>query len=79
MESDADDSEQSNRAHWVLIGSLLVALIAVPWALILLPSVRGVVGLFGLTFRDAYLVVPLIPALGLGALAVWTAIRSGDP
>ncbi|WP_158854074.1 hypothetical protein [Halorhabdus sp. CUG00001] len=74
-----DDSERADPAHWVLLGGLFVALIAIPWALILLPSVRGVVGGIGLSFRDAYLVVPLVPALGLGALAVWTALRSGGP
>lgn len=61
---------------WVVIGALALALVVIPWSLIVLPSVRGAVGAVGFTLRDAYLVVPLVPAIGLGAVGIWTAIRS---
>jgi len=61
---------------WLVIGALAVALVVIPWALIVLPEARGIVGAVGFSMRDAYLVVPLVPAVGLGLVGVWTAIRS---
>lgn len=71
-----DADEQFGWRGWVLVGVLVVAFLVVPWTLILLPSARGSLGLLGLTWRDTYLVVPLIPALVLGLVGVWTALRS---
>jgi hypothetical protein len=61
---------------WVLVGWLAVAMVVVPWALVFLPQLQGVVESVGLGLRDAYLVLPMVPALGLGILAVWAAVRS---
>mgnify|MGYP000451125658 CR=1 FL=1 len=36
----------------------------------------GALGATGLAWRDAYLVLPLLPALGLGSLAVWVALAN---
>jgi hypothetical protein len=44
--------------------------------LLVLPAVQGAVKSLGLTLRDAYLVLPLVPAFALGAVAVWAAVRS---
>jgi hypothetical protein len=60
----------------VLVGALVVSLVVIPWAIVLLPSARGVLGSLGLGLRDAYLVLPMVPALGLGLLAVWAAVAS---
>lgn len=72
---DADDEAFGWRG-WVLVGMLIVAFLVVPWSLILLPGARGSLGLLGLTWRDTYLVVPLLPAVLLGLAGVWTALRS---
>jgi hypothetical protein len=61
---------------WILVGWLVVAMVVAPWGLVFLPELQGVVESVGLGLRDAYLVVPMVPALGLGALAVWAAVRS---
>lgn len=61
---------------WVLVAALVASLIVVPWTLIALPGMQGFVSSLGLGLRDAYLVLPLLPALGLGALAVWSAVAS---
>jgi hypothetical protein len=53
-----------------------VAFLLVPGAILLLPAAQGVISSFGLTLRDAYLTLPLVPAFALGALAVWSAVRS---
>ena len=61
---------------WVLVGALVVSLLVVPWALILLSSARDAVTTVGLPWRETFLVVPLIPALGLGVLGVWAALAA---
>jgi|GEM_PF-478535 len=61
---------------WVLVAALIVAMVLVPWALVFLPEMQGFVESLGLGLRDAYLVLPMIPAVGLGFLAVWAAVRS---
>lgn len=70
------ESGLSSRAWWLVIGALAIALVVIPWSLIALPSARGVLKTVGFTLRDAYLVVPLVPAIGLGVVGVWTAIRA---
>lgn len=66
----------SSREGWLVVGALAIALVVIPWALIVLPEARGIVGAVGFSMRDAYLVVPLVPAIGLGVVGVWTAIRA---
>lgn len=61
---------------WVVLGVLGLAFLAIPWGLIALPTIQESIRVAGLSFRDAYLVVPLVPAIGLGALGVWLAVRS---
>ena len=76
----ATSSSESNREFgwrgWVLVGALVVSFLIVPWALILLSSARDAVAAVGLPWRETFLVVPLIPALGLGVLGVWTALAA---
>ncbi|WP_254535408.1 hypothetical protein [Halomarina litorea] len=61
---------------WGLVAALLVAFVAVPATILYIPYSGDVIASLGLTYRDAYLVLPLLPALGLGALAVWVAVGS---
>ena len=61
---------------WILVGAIVVAFLVVPAAILYLPFARDVVQSVGLTLRDAYLVLPLLPAFVLGGLAVWSAVRS---
>ena len=61
---------------WLLVGALFVAFLVVPLTILFLPEARPVIRSLGLSFRDAYLVLPLVPALVLGALAVWTAVSA---
>lgn len=61
---------------WLLVGTLVVSFLVVPAAIVALPSVQGAIGRLGLTLRDAYLVLPLVPAFLLGAIAVWSAVRT---
>jgi len=70
------DGPEFGTSGWVLVGMLGVAFLLVPGAILLLPAAQSVIGSFGLTLRDAYLTLPLVPAFVLGALAVWSAVRS---
>jgi len=69
-------SDEFDWRGWVLVGVVVVAFLVVPTAILYLPQARDLVASFGLTLRDAYLVLPLVPAFLLGATAVWAAIRS---
>ena len=57
---------------WALVAAVFVAFLVVPGLIYLYPRVPST---FGLTFWDAYLVLPMIPALVLGLLAVWATTR----
>lgn len=61
---------------WLLVAAIVFAFLVAPWALILLTSVQGAVADLGLGYRNTFLVVPLLPAVVLGLLGVWTALRS---
>jgi len=73
------DDEGLGWRGWVLVGGLIVAMVVVPWTLVFLPEMQGFVESLGLGLRDAYLVLPMIPAVGLGILAVWAAVASRRP
>jgi hypothetical protein len=61
--------ERWNWRDWILVGVVVLCFLVIPATIIALPPVGP--------FRTAYLVLPLIPALLLGAVAVWSAQRSG--
>ena len=61
---------------WVLVGVLVVSFLVVPWALIMAPAARDIISSLGLSWRDTYLAVPMVPAILLGAVGVWTALRA---
>lgn len=73
--TDREDQEFGWRG-WVLVGVLVVSLVVVPWAIVLLPDVQNWLGSLGLGLRDAYLTLPLVPAILLGAVAVWSAVAT---
>ena len=71
----SDQDREFSWRGWVLIGFTVVAFVVVPTMLYYVPRARGFVTSLGLSLRDAYLVLPLLPALLLGALAVWATTR----
>ncbi|NLV14987.1 hypothetical protein [Haloarcula argentinensis] len=75
-DAEAADGPEFGTSGWILVGMIGVAFLFVPGAILLLPSAQSVISSFGLTLRDAYLTLPLVPAFVLGALAVWSAVRS---
>ncbi|WP_226023140.1 hypothetical protein [Halomicrobium salinisoli] len=61
---------------WVLVATVVVAFLVIPVSLVALPTAQSFVESLGLSLRDAYLVLPLVPAFALGAVAVWSAVRA---
>lgn len=68
---DAVDREFDWRG-WSLVGAVFVAFVVVPGVIYLYPHAPSAVGL---SFWDTYLVLPMIPAVILGLLAVWATTR----
>lgn len=61
---------------WLLVAAVVMAFLVVPGILYILPAAGGAIASLGLGFRHTYLVLPLVPAFLLGAIAVWSAVRS---
>ena len=72
----AETSDEFGREGWALVAMIALGFLVIPLAILFLPAAQGVVQSFGLTLRAAYLTLPLIPAFLLGAIAVWSALRS---
>lgn len=70
-----DSDREFGREGWLLVAILAVAFVVVPATILYLPHAKSLITALGLTFRDAYLVLPLVPAFALGTVAVWTAVR----
>lgn len=74
--ADAPIDDSLGWRGWVVVAALVVSLLVVPWSIVLLPRAQGLLTGLGLGLRDAYLVLPMVPAVGLGVLAVWAAVAS---
>ena len=74
--TQAQPAEEFDWRGWLLVAAVVVTFLVVPGLLYVLPAVRGAVAALGLGLRNTYLILPLVPALGLGAVAVWAAIRA---
>jgi len=72
----ASTTEEFGWEGWVLVGMIVLGFLVIPVAILVLPAAQGVVRSLGLTLRAAYLALPLVPAFLLGAVAVWSALRS---
>ncbi|WP_227353541.1 hypothetical protein [Haladaptatus salinisoli] len=59
------DEREFGRSGWILVGVMVLAFVVAPLLIYLRPP--------ALPFKFSYLVLPLIPALLLGATAVWSA------
>ena len=75
----AETSEEFGREGWVLVGMIVLGFLVIPIAILALPAAQALLQSLGLTLRAAYLTLPLIPAFLLGAVAVWSALRSRRP
>lgn len=70
------ESKEFGLQGWALVLTLVVTLIVVPVSIVALPAADHVLETLPLGWRDAYLVLPLVPALFLGAIGAWTAVAN---
>nr|WP_241430108.1 hypothetical protein [Halococcus saccharolyticus] len=61
---------------WALVGVIVFAFLIAPGLILAIPYAGGTLSALGLTWRDTFLVLPLLPALALGLTAVWAASRA---
>ncbi|WP_246308255.1 hypothetical protein [Halosimplex rubrum] len=73
------ESREFGVRGWGLVAALVVALVVIPWTIIGIPQAQGLLEALPLGYRDAYLVLPFVPAVFLGALGVWTALANRRP
>lgn len=71
----ADEREFDWRG-WVLVCVIIVSFLVVPAIILVLPYAGGTLAALGLTWRDTFLVLPLVPALVLALTAVWATARA---
>ena len=69
-------AEEIDWRGWLLVGLVLVCFLVIPATVLYLPQAQGVLGSLGLSLRQAYLALPMIPAIALGVVAVWAALRT---
>jgi hypothetical protein len=67
--SDGADAGLDGRAVWAVVGALALCLVGAPLAILVWPPTF-------LSFVDAYIALSMVPALALGAVGVWTALRA---
>jgi hypothetical protein len=60
---------------WTLVGMILLAFVVIPVTIFYVPRAGSVLAATGLSYRDAFLFLPLVPALLLGLMAVWATTR----
>ncbi|WP_251328208.1 hypothetical protein [Haloplanus pelagicus] len=64
-----DDPSDLGWAGWVLVGAVVLAVLVVPGSVYLWPAGGSVLGAH---YRTAMLVLPMVPAVLLGLVAVWS-------
>jgi len=70
-DSDGDEptADGFGRKGWALTAVLFTCVLVIPGIIYVYPYAAGA---FGLTFFATYLALPLVPALLLGLVAVWS-------
>jgi hypothetical protein len=69
-EEAAGADEMNDRTQWLLVAVLAVCGLGAPAYLYWVGP-----GSFGLGYRDTFLAVQMIPAILMGLVGVWTAVR----
>lgn len=69
-------AEEIDWRGWLLVGVVLVCFFVIPVLILFIPQAQSFLAMLGLTRRQAYLAMPMIPAILLGITAVWAALRT---
>ena len=68
-EADEPAADGFGRKGWALTAAIFTCALVIPGIIYLYPYAAGA---FGLTFFATYLALPLVPAILLGLVAVWS-------
>jgi hypothetical protein len=68
--------EEFDWRGWLLVAVVIVSFLAVPAIILFLPYAEDFIASIGISWRQAYLTLPMIPAILLGATAIWAAVAS---
>jgi hypothetical protein len=71
-----EPAEEMDWRGWLLVGLVFVCFLVIPVMILFLPQAQGFVESLGLSLRQTYLALPMIPAILLGVTAVWAALRT---
>ncbi|MFT4946403.1 MAG: hypothetical protein ACI8TL_000638 [Natronomonas sp.] len=74
-----EPAEKMDWRGWLLVGAVLVCFLVIPVLILFIPQAQSLLSSLGLTLRQAYLAMPMIPAILLGITAVWAALRTQTP
>ncbi|WP_436901827.1 hypothetical protein [Halovenus halobia] len=69
-------AEEIDWRGWLLVGVVLVCFFVIPVLILFIPQAQSLLASLGLSRRQAYLAMPMIPAILLGITAVWAALRT---
>jgi len=69
-------AEEMDYHGWVLVGLVVVCFLVIPTMILYIPQATGLIESLGVSRRQAYLALPMIPAILLGVTAVWAALRT---
>jgi len=61
---------------WTLVGVIVLSFLVIPVTMVALAHRPEIVGSLGMTFQDAYLTLPMIPAILLALTAVWAGLHA---
>lgn len=68
--------EEFDWRGWLLVGVIIVSFLVIPATVLYLPHAQGLIASIGISWRQAYLTLPMLPAILLGATAIWAAVTS---
>lgn len=70
------DQDSFDWRGWLLVGVVVFSFLVVPAAVLYLPYAQDIIARVGISWRQAYLTLPMIPAILLGAVSIWAAVSS---
>ncbi|MXR51970.1 hypothetical protein GRX03_10205 [Halovenus sp. WSH3] len=71
-----EPAEEMDWRGWLLVGAVLICFFVIPVLILFIPQAQSLLASLGLTRRQAYLALPMVPAITLGIIAVWAAVRT---
>lgn len=69
METERGSRGEFGRWGWILVGAIVLSFILIPLVILVSPPT-------GFSFRFAFIILPLFPAIGLALIAVYSALQS---